>query len=74
MWNCKELDDEFLGEILLDLSEAKIDNSIQCYNLEDHDENSSPLPYRYVLINRWFVIVVNYIQYNKKCNVLISTT
>ena len=50
MWNCKELDDEFLGEILLDLSEAKIDNSIQCYKLEDHDENSSPLPYRYVLI------------------------
>ncbi|XP_052777825.1 regulating synaptic membrane exocytosis protein 2-like [Mya arenaria] len=45
-WNFGEIEDEFLGEVLLDLSEAKIDNSVNCYNLEDHDENSSPLPYR----------------------------
>lgn len=48
MWNYKEVEDEFLGEVLLDLSEAKIDNTPTCYHLEDHDENSSPLPYRFV--------------------------
>lgn len=46
VWNYKGTEDEFLGEILLDLGEASIDSSIQCFNLEDHDENSSPLPYR----------------------------
>lgn len=45
-WRTKELDDEFLGEILLDLGEAKINNSVNCYNLEDHDDNSSPLSLR----------------------------
>ena len=46
IWNYEETEDEFLGEILLDLGEAMIDNSVNCYQLEDHDENSSPLPFR----------------------------
>ncbi|KAL4235963.1 FYVE-type zinc finger [Mactra antiquata] len=46
LWDFKEPYDEFLGEILLDLSEAKLDKSLNCYHLEDHDENSSPLPFR----------------------------
>ncbi|XP_053395165.1 regulating synaptic membrane exocytosis protein 2-like [Mercenaria mercenaria] len=46
VWNYRDPEDEFLGEVLLDLGEAKIDNSVNCYHLEDHDENSSPLPYR----------------------------
>ena len=49
VWNYKEVEDEFLGEVLLDLSEARIDNTPTCYHLEDHDENSSPLPYRYIV-------------------------
>ncbi|KAK3609742.1 hypothetical protein CHS0354_029189 [Potamilus streckersoni] len=46
LWNMKEIEDEFIGEVLLDLSESIIDGTLVCYNLEDHDENSSPLPYR----------------------------
>ncbi|XP_060574949.1 regulating synaptic membrane exocytosis protein 2-like [Ruditapes philippinarum] len=46
VWNFREPEDEFLGEVLLDLGEVKIDKSVKCYHLEDHDENSSPLPYR----------------------------
>ena len=49
VWNYKEVEDEFLGEVLLDLSEARIDNTPTCYHLEDHDENSSPLPYRCIV-------------------------
>ncbi|KAL3868423.1 hypothetical protein ACJMK2_041231 [Sinanodonta woodiana] len=46
IWSMKEIEDEFIGEVLLDLSESVIDGTLVCYNLEDHDENSSPLPYR----------------------------
>ncbi|XP_064606710.1 regulating synaptic membrane exocytosis protein 2-like isoform X2 [Liolophura sinensis] len=39
-------DDEFLGEVLLDLKDANLDNEAVWFNLENHDENSSPLPLR----------------------------
>lgn len=49
MWNIRDVgEDDFLGEVLLDLGEAAVNNAVRAYSLEDHDENSSPLPYRYV--------------------------
>jgi hypothetical protein len=58
VWNFREPEDEFLGEVLLDLGEVKIDKSVKCYHLEDHDENSSPLPYR-------LVFFISTLEYNK---------
>jgi hypothetical protein len=46
IWNYVALDYEFLGEILLDLADAKLNNEVVVYDLQDHDENSSPLPVR----------------------------
>ncbi|KAL5021135.1 hypothetical protein ScPMuIL_000290 [Solemya velum] len=46
LWNKRELQDQFLGEVLLDLHDANLDDDPVWYNLEDHDENSSPLPQR----------------------------
>ena len=59
VWNYKEVEDEFLGEVLLDLSEARIDNTPTCYHLEDHDENSSPLPYRLIFTSFFFFFHFN---------------
>ncbi|CAE1316807.1 unnamed protein product [Acanthosepion pharaonis] len=42
----KNADDTFIGEVLLDLYEAALDDQPTWYDLEDHDENSSPLPDR----------------------------
>lgn len=36
----------FLGEVLLDFCDLQLDNQVRTYNLQDHDENSSPLPLR----------------------------
>ncbi|XP_046357037.1 regulating synaptic membrane exocytosis protein 1-like isoform X1 [Haliotis rufescens] len=46
VWSQAEKEDMFLGEILLDLSDAELEYEALWYNLEDHDENSSPLPER----------------------------
>ncbi|XP_067678903.1 regulating synaptic membrane exocytosis protein 2-like [Haliotis asinina] len=46
VWSQAEKEDIFLGEILLDLSDADLEYDALWYNLEDHDENSSPLPER----------------------------
>ncbi|CAC5414488.1 RIMS1 [Mytilus coruscus] len=46
IWNYLGHDYEFLGEILLDLADSKLDNKVVTYDLQDHDENSSPLPVR----------------------------
>lgn len=46
IWNYVARDYEFLGEILLDLADAKLNNEVVVYDLQDHDENSSPLPVR----------------------------
>ena len=46
IWNYVGHDYEFLGEVLLDLADAKLDNEVVAYDLQDHDENSSPLPIR----------------------------
>lgn len=35
-----------MGEVLLDLADSKLDNEVVTYDLQDHDENSSPLPVR----------------------------
>ncbi|XP_036360697.1 regulating synaptic membrane exocytosis protein 1-like [Octopus sinensis] len=42
----KSADDDFIGEVLMDLYDAPMDNQLIWYDLEDHDENSSPLPER----------------------------
>lgn len=46
IWNYFGHDYEFLGEVLLDLADAKLNNEVVTYDLQDHDENSSPLPIR----------------------------
>lgn len=46
LWSIQDFEDEFLGEVLLDLNEANLNNEIINYELHDHDENSSPLPVR----------------------------
>jgi len=42
----KDAEETFLGEVLLDLFDAVLDDQPIWYDLEDHDENSSPLPDR----------------------------
>ncbi|GAB1608458.1 regulating synaptic membrane exocytosis protein 1 [Argonauta hians] len=42
----KSADDDFIGEVLMDLYDAPMNNQLIWYDLEDHDENSSPLPER----------------------------
>ena len=68
MWNYKEVEDEFLGEVLLDLGEARIDNTPTCYHLEDHDENSSPLPYRYATGFKFNTFQANGFFHKATCN------
>ncbi|XP_071145808.1 regulating synaptic membrane exocytosis protein 2-like [Mytilus edulis] len=46
IWNYLGHEYEFLGEVLLDLADSKLDNEVVTYDLQDHDENSSPLPVR----------------------------
>ncbi|XP_033737916.1 regulating synaptic membrane exocytosis protein 2-like [Pecten maximus] len=46
LWDRKRSEDMFLGEVLLDLVDANTKDEIITYDLEDHDENSSPLPRR----------------------------
>ncbi|XP_060072589.1 regulating synaptic membrane exocytosis protein 1-like [Ylistrum balloti] len=46
LWNQQHAEDMFLGEVLLDLVDANTKDEIITYDLEDHDENSSPLPHR----------------------------
>ncbi len=36
--------DAFLGEVLLDLGSAALNGTASWYPLEEHDENSGPLP------------------------------
>ncbi|CAG5123612.1 unnamed protein product, partial [Candidula unifasciata] len=45
VWSNEPSYDRFIGEVLLDLTEAQLDSQPHWYNLEEHDENSSPLPY-----------------------------
>ncbi|XP_021345230.1 regulating synaptic membrane exocytosis protein 2-like [Mizuhopecten yessoensis] len=46
LWNKQHAENMFLGEVLLDLVDANTTDEIMTYDLEDHDENSSPLPRR----------------------------
>ncbi|XP_055884644.1 regulating synaptic membrane exocytosis protein 1-like isoform X3 [Biomphalaria glabrata] len=46
VWCYEEKCDQFVGEVLLDLVQAQLDNQAQWYNLEEHDENSAPLSHR----------------------------
>ncbi|XP_069127964.1 regulating synaptic membrane exocytosis protein 2-like isoform X2 [Argopecten irradians] len=46
LWDQKQSTDMFLGEVLLDLVDANIKDEIVTYDLQDHDDNSSPLPRR----------------------------
>ncbi|XP_059166066.1 regulating synaptic membrane exocytosis protein 1-like isoform X2 [Physella acuta] len=46
VWSYEDRCDTFIGEILLDLAHTHLDNQPQWFNLEEHDENSAPLPHR----------------------------
>ncbi|XP_041358994.1 regulating synaptic membrane exocytosis protein 1-like isoform X2 [Gigantopelta aegis] len=46
VWNREEKEDFFMGEVLLDLGDVPLDEDYTWYQLEDHDDNSSPLPER----------------------------
>ncbi|KAK3091373.1 hypothetical protein FSP39_019363 [Pinctada imbricata] len=46
VWSTVSDDHIFLGEILIDLVDMPLNNEIKMYDLQDHDENSSPLPIR----------------------------
>nr|XP_022316965.1 regulating synaptic membrane exocytosis protein 2-like isoform X3 [Crassostrea virginica] len=46
LWSVTGEDHMFLGEVLLDFCDLQLDNQVRTYNLQDHDENSSPLPLR----------------------------
>ncbi|XP_056020049.1 regulating synaptic membrane exocytosis protein 1-like isoform X2 [Ostrea edulis] len=46
LWTVVEDQHLFLGEVLLDFCDIQLDNQFRTYSLQDHDENSSPLPVR----------------------------
>ncbi|GFR90974.1 regulating synaptic membrane exocytosis protein 2 [Elysia marginata] len=46
VWSQEDKQDIFLGEVLIDLIHAQLDNQTQWYRLEEHDENSMALPKR----------------------------
>lgn len=46
LWSVVGEEHLFLGEVLLDFCDLQLDNQVRTYNLQDHDENSSPLPLR----------------------------
>ncbi|CAL1540834.1 unnamed protein product [Lymnaea stagnalis] len=46
VWSYEDRCDLFIGEVLLDLAQAQLDNQAQWFSLEEHDENSAPLPHR----------------------------
>ncbi|XP_012944640.1 regulating synaptic membrane exocytosis protein 2 [Aplysia californica] len=46
VWNYETSADAFMGEVLLDLAQAPLDNEAAWYKLEEHDENSARLPPR----------------------------
>ncbi|XP_061192589.1 regulating synaptic membrane exocytosis protein 2-like [Saccostrea echinata] len=46
LWTVVDDNYLFLGEVLLDFCDLQLDNQVHNYDLQDHDENSSPLPVR----------------------------
>ncbi|RUS70820.1 hypothetical protein EGW08_021420 [Elysia chlorotica] len=46
VWSQEDKQEVFLGEVLIDLIQAQLDNQAQWYRLEEHDENSMALPKR----------------------------
>ena len=63
----------FLGEVLLDLDTALLNNQTYWYDLEDHDENNGPLPHPGTRKIQRLECILNSTNHHVGCRKCMST-